>query len=205
MGQGPRAAQAPRRRRTGAAGPPLLSLAALKRRGLGGAGWWALSGARIRSAPATSRPSVLQKAWRPAVSRARPKLRRNNNKPATPTKLPMSRTIPPDRCNTLKSDSRAAEITQPRWARNGEEISKVAPVQRPAQPAGAAAPPGRVGQNHARPSSRSQRSSRNTPQGVLPVRRTQMAEARLRHLWPRRNGRAHRRAPGWPSSSRSWV
>lgn len=142
---------------------PLLSLAALSAV-LGGAGWMALSGAQIG---ASDTAIVLQKpgaGGQSSETEATPEQQQAGDADETAA----VQDNPSGSLNTLNGQS-GAEITTT-LGENGEEISKVAPVQRPDNRPVLLAPPGRVGQNPRLAHLPDPALIEDTPQGVLPVR-----------------------------------
>ncbi|MBC7280823.1 divergent polysaccharide deacetylase family protein [Hoeflea sp.] len=142
---------------------PLLSLAALCAV-LGGAGWMAFSAARI----ATSETAIVLQPPAAADAEAEGTAAEEESEPDGAEDTAGVQDKPAGAVNSQHGQS-GAEITTT-LGENGEEISKIAPVQRPDSRPVLLTPPGRVGQDPRLAHLPDPAVIQDTPQGALPVR-----------------------------------
>lgn len=129
---------------------------------LGGAGWIALSGARI---PTSENAIVLTS---PAANDVRPQEADTADGPPSAEQTAGLRDSEASSLNSLHGHS-GADITTT-LGENGEEINKISPVQRPDTRPVLLTPPGRVGQNPRMAHLPDPAIIEDTPGGRLPVR-----------------------------------
>ncbi|MDP2120228.1 MAG: divergent polysaccharide deacetylase family protein [Hoeflea sp.] len=141
---------------------PLLSLAALGAV-LGGAGWMALSGADFGTETAVVLESPGSGEAEPAADIAA-----GQPQPDGADETAGLEANTPGALNSLHGQSGAVITTT--LGENGEEIHKIAPVQRPDNRPVLLTPPGRVGQNPRLAHLPDLAVIQDTPQGPLPVR-----------------------------------